>query len=289
MRRKGLWLLLSTIMVAILAVVIWRFGFYESAVEVDTMKVKRGEISEVIYASGKVEPNRMLIITSSVNGNISEILVREGDEVSEGQSVVSLEDSVLVRSPVTGAVVKVDCLAGQWIAIGIPLMIIAEMDPLYIGANVDEADIPRVKIGQSVRIMLDAYPDKAIQGKIVAISLVASAIPIGGTVFPVRIESTSVEDATLRLGMSADVEIVLATYEDVIIIPLEAVIYREGKHLVFVVEDSLAKAQEVKVGIWTEDTCQIEGGLIEGQEIMIKNADKLKGGEKVKLIKGRSS
>lgn len=291
MKRKGLWITLSAAVVVILALVIWRVGFYESAVEVDTMMVTRGEISEVIYASGRVEPNCMTVIVSRGYNEIEEILVHEGDDVSEGQELINFRHAELVnfpyvsrtmKSPIEGKVVKIDCSVGQWVPIGTPLMSIADMSILYVVANVDEFEISKVEPNQTAKIIPVAYPEAAIEGKVVEISFLPTFTIAGGTAFPVKIEVTSVEGATLRLGMSVDVEIVSTTHKDVIIVPLEAVVYRDGRYIVFVVEDSIAKAQEVEVGICTDYFGEIESGLTLGQEIVIENADKLRGGERVK-------
>jgi RND family efflux transporter MFP subunit len=160
-------------------------------------------------------------------------------------------------------------------------MIIADTDPFYVVAHVDEADIPRADIGQSVSITLDAYPDLTLEGEVESINFIAEDTPVGGTVFPVKIKIISTDGAVLRLGMTADVEIVFANHEDVIVVPKAAVMRRDGKTVVFVVENSMAKRQEVELGISTVDLCEIISGLEPGQVIVTKSEGNLEGGEKL--------
>ncbi len=358
MIRRGLWPAFCAVMViALVGLNSCDFLSPESVIEVDTMQVKRGEISEVISASGKVAPKQTEAVISDTNGEINEILVDEGDDVTKDQVVVNFdqpepvkspvagrvlkvnsfegqmamvgtplmtigeEDTYLftsdtngeineilvelgddvtkdqelvnfkqpqpVKSPVAGRVLKVNSLRGQMATVGTPLMIIADTDPFYVVANVDEVDISKAKIGQSVRITLDAYPDVTLEGKVTSINFSASDTPVGGTVFPVKVEIISTDDLDLLLGMTADIEIVFATYEDVIVVPTEAVVRRDGKRAVFVVENSIAKRQEVELGVCTDDFCEIKSGLQQGQEIVTNNASILEGGEKVTPVNVR--
>jgi multidrug efflux pump subunit AcrA (membrane-fusion protein) len=81
--------------------------------------------------------------------------------------------------------------------------------------------------------------------------------------------------------MSADVDIVYATHPDVIVIPDDALVRRDGKQVVFVVENSVANKRDVEVGIRTDNLSEILSGLSPGEEIVTTNADLLDGGEKV--------
>ena len=288
MIRRGLWPAFCAVMViALVGLNSCDFLSPESVIEVDTMQVKRGEISEVISASGKVAPKQTEAVISDTNGEINEILVDEGDDVTKDQVVVNFEQPEPVKSPAAGRVLKVNSIEGQMATVGTPLMIIADTDPFYVVANVDEVDISKAKIGQSVRITLDAYPDVTLEGKVTSINFSAIDTPVGGTLFPVKVEIISTDDLDLLLGMTADIEIVFATYEDVIVVPTEAVVRRDGKHAVFVFENSIAKRQEVELGVCTDDFCEIKSGLEQGQEIVTNNASILEGGEKVTPVNVR--
>jgi len=183
-------------------------------------------------------------------------------------------------------VVESKCIKGQKLTIGTPLMVIADITPFYVIANVDEADISRVEPGQSANIVLDAYPGVTLGGKVDSIYSNAINTPLGDTVFPVKIEITSAGSATLRLGMTSDVDIVYASHTNVIVVPDEAVVRQDGKQIVFVVENSLAVRRDVELGVCTDDFCEIKSGLKPGEEIVTGNAGLLQGGESIKRLNG---
>ena len=220
------------------------------------------------------------IITSDASAKIISMPMERGDSVVAGQVVAEFEQPEPVTSPITGKVLKVNALEGQVIMEGTPLTVIADTDPFYLVADIDEVDISRVKVGQDVVITLDAYPDATLNGRVDSINFSAIDTPVGGTVFPVKIEIISADDLELRLGMTADIEIAFANHAEVFVVPKEAVVRRDGRYAVFVVQNSIALRQEVELGISNDDFYEIKSGLAEGQEIVI-NASILEGGERV--------
>ena len=97
------------------------------------------------------------------------------------------------------------------------------IDPnsLVFKAEVDEADIGKVRTGMTAKIRFDAYPDQEIQTIIKKIALVSS-VGSSGTVFIVSLPIPNPDLSVYRLGMNGDVEIELATAENVLSIPLAA-------------------------------------------------------------------
>jgi len=241
----------------------------------------KGQIATIGTPLMTIGTEDLQFISSDTNGEIDEVLVELGDFVRVDQPVVSFKQPEAVKSPVTGRIAEINCIKGQQVTLGTPLVIIADTDPFYVVALVDEADIPRAAIGQSVTITLDAYPDSTLDGEVESINFIAERTPVGGTVFPVKIKILSTDGAVLRLGMTVDVEIVFANHEDVIVVPKAAVARRNGKTVVFVVENSVVKMQEVKLGISTDDLCEVLSGLETGQVIVTKSEGNLEGGEKL--------
>jgi multidrug efflux pump subunit AcrA (membrane-fusion protein) len=93
---------------------------------------------------------------------------------------------------------------------GIPttLMTIADTSTMFIIASVDETDISKIKVAQKAEMILDAYPSKKIKGEVTEIGLVATATQTGGITFPVKIKVTEAKGVTMRIGMSADCNII---------------------------------------------------------------------------------
>ncbi|MDI6891678.1 MAG: efflux RND transporter periplasmic adaptor subunit [Actinomycetota bacterium] len=204
----------------------------------------------------------------------------------------SLSDATLV-APCAGRAISILAEEGEFVSGGAGLsasltgvssdfIVLATMDEIQVKADVDEVDIGRVKVGQSANIIMDAYPARVLKGKVVEIALASSTTKGGGIAFPVKILISSVEGVDLRLGMSADVDILVDTKEDVVKVPVESVVRRDGKDLIFVVEDSIAGMRQVELGLSNEDFYEVKKGIKAGERVVTRGASKLKGGERVK-------
>jgi len=85
----------------------------------------------------------------------------------------------------------------------------------------------------------------------------------------------------LRVGMSADTDIIVAIYANVLTIPMNAVTSQDGKDVVFVVEGSRAKRKAIKLGLLSDDTYEVKSGLSAGEKVVVKGLDKVSDGVRV--------
>lgn len=155
-----------------------------------------------------------------------------------------------------------------------PQRIITMIDPtsMELVVEVDEIDIPEVEVGQEVIITLDALPDKEFAG-VVGI-IYPLAIEIGGViVYKVKIELNVPEDSGVRVGMSAEADIVLASRTDVLLVPDRAVSEdSEGNSVVnVVIEDDELEERPVVVGISDGFDTEIISGLKVGETILARS------------------
>ena len=168
---------------------------------------------------------------------------------------------------------------------GIPttLMNIADTSTMFIIASVDETDISKIKVGQKAEMILDAYPSKKIKGEVTEIGIVATETQTGGITFPVKIKVTEVKGVIMRIGMSADCNIILETKKDAVRIPVQAVTTSNALDVAYVVKKDLAEKTTVKIGLLSGEYYEALGGVVEGEEVVIKGIDQLKGEQKVKV------
>jgi len=163
-------------------------------------------------------------------GEILEVKVAEGDTVQADQVIARLDDNALptggnidltmVRSPVSGLVIKKLAHAGEITAAGQAVAMVVRPDALYITANIEETDLHKVKPGQLVDIKLDSIPDHKYIGRVDFIgeatlstfSLLAQANSGGSFTkviqrIPVRIKLDDIEKSQLLYGTNAEVKI----------------------------------------------------------------------------------
>ncbi|MDI7252901.1 MAG: efflux RND transporter periplasmic adaptor subunit, partial [Actinomycetota bacterium] len=175
-----------------------------------------------------------------------------------------------------GAELKV----GSKVSADSPVFQIVDLQSMRVRAEVEETDIPKVQVGQKVKVYLDAYPDLAFTGEVVQVGIRAERGSGGTTVFPVivRLDRTEVP---LRLGYNATVDIEVLSRKGIISLPVTALFSEEGKDYVYVVEDGRAGRREVTAGERSEEWVEILAGLEEGERVVTEGVGLVKEGQKV--------
>ncbi len=177
-------------------------------------------------------------------------------------------DNSIIYAPYDGIVLSSAYSQGEYAGPGVPAISVIS-SAFIIKAEVNETDIVNLKIGQNALIRLDAYYENAFGGKITEISLISTNI--GGVVsFELTVKPDAADIPTLLYGLSASLDIVTSSVEDVLYVPVQSVFEENGKSYVNVSgEDSSIKKSEVTTGIYNFDFIEIKSGLDEGDIILI--------------------
>jgi len=152
---------------------------------------------------------------------------------------------------------------------------VANTNSSQIFAYVDESSIAKVSVGQNVNITLTAYPNQTFQGTITSIepssTLIQNVVNYGVTI---NIKNAP---SSIKLGMSANVNIVTASANNAILIPNSALIYStNGKTSVILNQNGKYLRSAVKVGISNIYFTQITSGLSKGDRIVINGNSSFK-------------
>ncbi|MDZ4683331.1 MAG: efflux RND transporter periplasmic adaptor subunit [Saprospiraceae bacterium] len=133
---------------------------------------------------------------------------------------------------------------------------------------VNEVDISRVKIGQEVKLKVDAFPDNAYTGKVIKVANIGEQLRgYDAKVFEVVVQVNEL-DSILRPAMTTSNEILTDTYDDVLSVPIEA-IQIDSLSYVYKEQNGRIIRQEVITGISNSDEIIIEHGLSEGEKIYL--------------------
>lgn len=148
-----------------------------------------------------------------------------------------------------------------------------DMTGMQVKVNVHESMVKKVKPDQSVTIRVDAFPTLAIRGTVKKVSPLADSEGWWGrggvkeyTTYVTVDETPSVP---LRPGMTAEVEIAVGTFADVLAVPVQAVTEQGRSHLVFVQHQNQFEPQEVHIGESNYKLVQIVEGLSAGQVVAL--------------------
>jgi HlyD family secretion protein len=142
---------------------------------------------------------------------------------------VELNRSV-IRAPISGIIIEKNVEAGQTVAASLqspPLVTIAELTKMKVDAWVDEADIGRVKVGQDVQFEVDSYPNRIFRGRVVKI-YPSPQIQNNVVTYDTEIHVDN-EDLALKPGMTANVTVILARKNEVLIAPHTALRIRRSE------------------------------------------------------------
>ena len=192
-------------------------------------------------------------------------------------------DETKIYAPIDGAITVRNVQIGQIISSGISnvgggttLLTLSDMSRIFVMAFVDETDIGRIKVGQKVKISVDAYPGKKFRGEIIQIAL--QGINSSNVVtFEVKIEVKGRKKKILKLEMTANVEIIIESSKNTILVSDKCIEKKKGQSFVKVKTDSgKLKSMTVETGISAEDLIEIKTGLSEGQKILISDGDQIK-------------
>lgn len=188
-----------------------------------------------------------------------------------------------VKAPAGGTVSVPDTTQrGAATTAGAQLFTITDPTRLRFEAQVDEADVARVKTGQKAAVSLDAFPGKPLPGTVTLIKGASVKTDTGGNAYPTRITLDSTK-GILR-GMSGSADIAVSSVPDALVVPTQAVLADGSKRYVFVVtsEHKLVKT-EVTLGESTDTMTQVTTGLTAGTIVVTSQLTGLTDGMSVRV------
>jgi HlyD family secretion protein len=411
--KKVIWIgVIVVLLLIIIAVVI--SSKKEKLIEVQTEKISKRDITQIVTATGKVQSETKVNISAEVSGEIVSLPLKEGDEVKKGDLLVKIKpdayfpqlkqqyaaikvqesniktqevnlkkfqlelnrikelfnkglasssdldnaqanvdatyaqmntiraqinqqraslssvqydlSKTTINSPMSGTVTQLNNELGEKVLgtsfnIGSQIMTISDLSLMECQVEVGETDVTFIKLGDTSRIQIDAFPDKEFTGYVYEIANTAKAKGLGTQEevvnFIVKIRIIN-EGYDLRPGMSCTVDIEVNKKDNVICVPIQSVTTREDeammnmqqddkdkpenltnakenkglkkmkpKEVVFIVENGAVKKKEVKTGISNDTYIEILEGITENEEVVkgsFKAINKdLEEGTKVKI------
>jgi HlyD family secretion protein len=143
----------------------------------------------------------------------------------------------------------------------------------YVAAPIDEVDAPKITIGKTARVSLDAFGEKRFPGTVRRIAAYVLDLEKQARTVEVEVEFSNKEDIKkLLAGYSADVEIILDEHKNTLRIPTEAIL--EGdKVFVFKPDEEILEERVIKKGMSNWDWTEITSGLKKG-ELIVTSVDK---------------
>lgn len=206
------------------------------------------------------------------NEELTLVVLQAAQSVEAAQRTLDDRDEAIanasIQAPRDGVILELLVATGDVISQTHPIAVLYTRDDLEVIADVDELDLTNVKPGAFATVRLDAFPATEIHGSVVATAPSASDQG-GATVFPTTIAVDIPDDLDVRPGMNADVTIVTAEREDVLLIPQGAVHTVGERAFVDVVENDDRTEREVILGYRSGSQVEVVSGLSIGDRVAL--------------------
>ena len=273
-------------------------------------------------ARANLESQRIAVKESMERANLQKIAVQEAKTGIKSSEMRANQQQALLRgqssqrskatqlSPLNGVVADIPTRVGEYAVAGLsttPLMTIADMSTINVEVNVDETEISNVEVGQQAKVKVDALGEKEITAVVtqknpLAVSKSDTQGGLSNRVnvqeakeFKVTVELRDMPDEIrngLRPGMSATATITTKTKNNVIAVPLEAIVEKAAptptptssvagaapaatsgekpKSIkgVYLLEGNKVRFIEVTTGITGEADIEVTSGVKAGMEIV---------------------
>ena len=192
--------------------------------------------------------------------------------IAKTQAIISQK---LVRAPFDGELGVRKVEVGQYLTAGTQIVSLTDLSELYANFTITEKDSGNLKVGQVVRIRVDAYPGRTFEGKISTIEP-----QIASDTRNIRVQATIANpERILKPGMFATTTVVLPDKPPVITIPETAVDYTLYGDSVFLITEK--KEDDGKISLTASRSFVQTGNRIEGRAEILKG---LKPGDRVVAV-----
>jgi RND family efflux transporter MFP subunit len=182
-----------------------------------------------------------------------------------------------VRAPFSGEIASRNVSVGEYVSPQTPVVTLVRTDPLRIEVQVPQQHLMAVRPGQTVRIQVDAVPDRTFEGTVRYVSAAVQRETRGLTVEAV----VPNPDRLLRPGLFATARVETGTTHDVAVVPAGAVATEAGVDRIFVVDGGVVQERVVSIAERGPDEIVIAEGLRAGEQVATSGLDRLADGMRV--------
>ncbi|MEJ5166508.1 MAG: efflux RND transporter periplasmic adaptor subunit [Thermoanaerobaculia bacterium] len=173
-----------------------------------------------------------------------------------------------ILSPIDGKVVELILKEGEVVISGTPnipgstIAIVADLSDILAEVDVVESEIAKVSLGQNAKVIVDAFPQKELDGVVEEIGESAFK-KVDVNYFKVKIKIKS-DFSELKPGMTSKAKIFVEEKKDVLAVPSQAIQEKKGEKFIFISEKGKAKKVKVETGISDQINTEISADIKEG-------------------------
>ncbi len=260
----------------------------EQLTAVEVTKVKNGSVTDYRKFGGTVTAKDTVAVLPDTQGKIVEVLAQAGDYVEKDQVIGRLDASrdgqnyklSPVKSPIAGTVTQVNGVVGSAASPASPFAVVQTLDELEISFSVIERYVTEIAEGNKVLVSFDALEGEVLEAYI---SHVNPTLDVMTRTLSVKAKLCS-EDARIKAGMFARLNVITEMKENVLVIPSACVSLSENGSSVFIVSNGKAVKTAVTTGIRDGNNIEITSGLKAGDSVISVGQGLVSDGQNVKVV-----
>ena len=250
---------------------------------------------QVQLPAAKADFNRLVKLYRQKSVSKQDLDNAEAKYLSLAADIKSLKatiDRKVIKAPFSGLIGITDIHQGQFLQAGSDIVRLENIKTLKIRFTIPQTQLPKIRLGQTINVVVDAYPAKQFQGHISAIE---PAVFYQSGLIQVQAEIPN-ENEMLRSGMFAKVHVKLDPLQQQIVVPQNAInfaLYGNTIYVIKTVEEdgkSVMRASQVDVNVIERqgNRALVTGNLQEGDQIITTGQVRLSNNSKIRIIKGKA-
>ena len=187
-------------------------------------------------------------------------------------AAVTAYEKSLIKAPYDGMVAELNLEVGELSQITAvipqaPIRIV-DVKPRYVRAEIDEVDLPKVKVGLPARVKILAIRKEPFKAQVRKVVPFVSSIREQDRTSEIELDIES-EGLLLPAGASADVEVITETKDDVVTVTSRALLGRGEDRYVYVLDGSKLKKTPVKIGIYGYTVSEVVSGISPADHVVL--------------------
>lgn len=242
----------------------------------DLDRAKTGhELAKEQYETAKTA---LELTGSRINKENTEIALAQLSQAEAAYKLAKSQlENTIVTSPADGYISALNVTAGEITSGAVPAATLVDISTVIVEVNIAENIVNKVRENDIYPVYIESVQSEPFSGEVISIS--PNVNPMTQS-YLTRIEVPN-EDKYIKGGMSAKVEIIVDTRENVVAVPIESVISDSGKSFIYLIEGDKALKKEVSTGISNEEFIEVTGDIKEGDKVVVKGQNFLSDNSKV--------
>lgn len=253
---------------------------------------KQGLLSDEEFRQAKLNRDSSTLSSQASRANVEQAR-------ANAASMRDIVTKTELRAPISGRVTSLKAERGEMAIPGMTnlpgatLMVISDMAEIMAEIKVNESEVVRLRTGQNAQVTVESLPGKLFQGKVFEVASAAEKVGQDANTYRIKValDMAGKDINQLRPGMNARAVILTSEEKNVLRVPLQAVLEREGtledaqkrgllspesRTVVFIHKDGKALERTVKTGIASTQYFEAKEGLNEGEQVLTGPIRKLK-------------